>query len=234
MHVTRLSESPFASLASELAEHGAMTNASAHRRRSMCVTGSPTRVHARHSSSSLTIVPAPSGHAACNEGRNRFAHGVHTTRTSHFFSMKMAASSASLIVATDPVAAIRMRVGCDDEDAGGAGGGAAGGAVVVVVVVVVVVGLSAMVAVLVARAPSAAASSCFCFCSACSVRILSSSTAVRSLVGMHPGMFARRSTPAKSKIRLTNPGSKFLKSGSAAQSSLKLCSYIRRGSCWCS
>mmetsp|Transcript_8775 Transcript_8775/g.23611 ORF Transcript_8775/g.23611 Transcript_8775/m.23611 type:complete len:228 (+) Transcript_8775:110-793(+) len=227
MHVTRLSESPFASLASELAEHGAMTNASAHRRRSMCVTGSPTRVHARHSSSSLTIVPAPSGHAACSEGRNRFAHGVHTTRTSHFFSMKMAASSASLIVATDPVAAIRMRVGCDDEDAAGAAGGA-------VVVVVVVVGLSAMDAVLVARAPSAAASSCFCFCSACSVRILSSSTAVRSLVGMHPGMFARRSAPAKSKIRLTNPGSKFLKSGSAAQSSLKLCSYIRSGSCWCS
>lgn len=54
-HVSKLSHMPCAILASVLADSGAMTMASAQRLSSMCMIGSPTRLHSCHSSSSCTI-----------------------------------------------------------------------------------------------------------------------------------------------------------------------------------
>ena len=69
-----------ANLARLLAEAGATTPTSAHRRSSMCSTGSPTRRHALHSSSSPRTGLAWSGSSSSEKKRR--AGSVATTRTS--------------------------------------------------------------------------------------------------------------------------------------------------------
>ncbi len=72
--VRQLSQRPWANLASELAESGAMTSRSAHLRKSICSTGSPLFCQTCHSSSS----PADE---CCHSDNNSFIQQFrHETR----------------------------------------------------------------------------------------------------------------------------------------------------------
>ena len=70
----------FANFARLLADAGATTPTSAHRRSSMCRTGSPTRLHALHSSSSPLTGLVAAGKSSSLKKRR--AESVAMTRTS--------------------------------------------------------------------------------------------------------------------------------------------------------
>ncbi len=86
-HVSRLSHRPPATFPSVFADRGAITSKSAHRRRSMCNTGSPMAFHACHSSSSPADVcyctSSVSMHLLRCSTCPQHAQHTHNTLTTH-------------------------------------------------------------------------------------------------------------------------------------------------------
>mmetsp|Transcript_18570 Transcript_18570/g.35387 ORF Transcript_18570/g.35387 Transcript_18570/m.35387 type:complete len:240 (+) Transcript_18570:657-1376(+) len=100
--VSRLSQMPFAIFAKVFAESGAMTSISAQRRRSMCMTGSPTVFHLCHSSSSPAI--SPNSSCTCwGKLRIKCMEACVETIFTSAKSLSEDASRPNLIVATLPL-----------------------------------------------------------------------------------------------------------------------------------
>mmetsp|Transcript_10379 Transcript_10379/g.28311 ORF Transcript_10379/g.28311 Transcript_10379/m.28311 type:complete len:223 (+) Transcript_10379:1265-1933(+) len=99
MLVSRLSQMPFDTFASVLADRGAMRNAAAHFRSSMCSTASPTPFQEAHSSRSRKTT---AGSKPSMVSRKFSADSVATTRTL-YRSLRASYRIFALMAATLPV-----------------------------------------------------------------------------------------------------------------------------------
>mmetsp|Transcript_32436 Transcript_32436/g.100336 ORF Transcript_32436/g.100336 Transcript_32436/m.100336 type:complete len:222 (+) Transcript_32436:99-764(+) len=112
--VTRLSHIPWTTFASVFAERGATTTTSAHERRSMCNTGSPTARHCHSSASRCTgtssgMPPRSVAATKCSAAFDNATCTSHRGTPSASGCWRASTSSRALIDATLPVIRSRHR-----------------------------------------------------------------------------------------------------------------------------